>query len=78
MHKQAIKRLLKNPRFTVIILIIQDESLFLQLLSKSPKCVCDLEVIQVTHKKLDKRNKLTKRYLRVQILQMAFKKQFHS
>lgn len=58
MHKQVTKRLLKNPRFTVVILIIQDESLFLLLFSKSPKCVCDSEVIQVTHKKLDKRNKL--------------------
>lgn len=31
---------------------------FLQLFPKSPKCVCSSEVIQVTHKKLDKRNKL--------------------
>lgn len=58
MHKQVIKGLFKKPRFTVIILIIQDESLFLQLFSKSPKCVCDSEVIPVIHKKLDKRNKL--------------------
>lgn len=34
MHKQAIKRLLKKPKFTVIILIIQDESLFFTVVFK--------------------------------------------
>lgn len=38
--------------------MIQDESLFLQLFSKSSESVYDSKVIQVTHKKLDKRSKL--------------------